>query len=87
MSYGIVYRKSRYEKLLYVPKKIIRIMAHAKRKVCFIKLICDFNILSLCSEFLLSVLSFVLDIMEIFQRNSDMHGKQKAKIQPTCAKN
>jgi hypothetical protein len=39
------------------------------------------------SEFLLSVLSFVVDIMEKFQRNSDTHGKQKAMIQRTCAKN
>lgn len=62
------------KKLLFVAKKIIRIMAHAKREVYCRELLWEFNILPLCCE-----LSFVVGIMEILQRNSDMHGKQKGK--------
>ena len=37
ISYGIVYRNSRYQKLLYASKKIIRIMAGLKMLIIYTK--------------------------------------------------
>jgi hypothetical protein len=51
----------------------IRIMAGANRRACCRELFKKFNVLSLASEFLLSLLSFVVDNMEKFQINSDIH--------------
>jgi hypothetical protein len=51
----------------------IRIMAGANRRACCRELFKKFNVLSLASEFLLSLLSSVVDNMEKFQINSDIH--------------
>jgi hypothetical protein len=48
-------------------------MAGAKRRASCRELCKKFNILPLASEFLLSLLSFVVDNMEKFQTNSDSH--------------
>jgi hypothetical protein len=54
-------------------KKTIRIMAGVKRRVSCRELFKKFNILPVESEFLLSLLSFIVDNMEKFQTNSDIH--------------
>jgi hypothetical protein len=56
-----------------IQKKIIRKMAGVKRRVFCKELFKKFNILPLASEFLLSLLSFVVDNMEKFHTNSDIH--------------
>jgi hypothetical protein len=56
-----------------IQKKIIRIMAGVKRRVCCRELVKKFNILPIAIEFLLSLLLFVVDSMEKFQTNSDIH--------------
>jgi hypothetical protein len=48
-------------------------MTGTKRKASCRELFKKFNILSLSSEFLLSLLSFVVDNIETFQTNSDIH--------------
>jgi hypothetical protein len=48
-------------------------MAGVKRRVSCREIFKKFNILQLVSEFLLSLLSFVVDNMEKFQTNSDIH--------------
>jgi hypothetical protein len=48
-------------------------MAGAKRRASFRELFKKFNILPPASEFLLSLLSFIVDNMEKFQTNSDIH--------------
>jgi hypothetical protein len=60
------------KKVFYIQKKIIRITAGTKRRAKCRDLFKKFNILPLASEFLLS-LSFVVDIIETFQTNSDIH--------------
>jgi hypothetical protein len=73
MSYGIIFwRNSTDSKRVFtIQKKII--MAGVKRRVSYRELFKKFNILPLASEFLLSLLSFVVDNMEKFQANSDIH--------------
>jgi hypothetical protein len=61
------------KKLFYIQKKIIRIMAGTKRRASCGELFKKFNILPLASEFLLSLLSFVVGNLETFQTNSDIH--------------
>jgi hypothetical protein len=48
-------------------------MIAAKRKASCREVFRKFNILPLASEFLLSLMSFVVHNMEKFQNNSDMH--------------
>jgi hypothetical protein len=48
-------------------------MAGVKKSVSCRKLFKKFNILPLASEFLLSLLSFIVDNIKKSQRNSDMH--------------
>jgi hypothetical protein len=48
-------------------------MAGVKRRVFCRELFKKFNILPFASEFLLSLLSFVVDNMEMFQTNSGIH--------------
>jgi hypothetical protein len=48
-------------------------MAGSKRRASCGELFRKFNILPLASEFLLSLLSFVVDNIEKFQINSDIH--------------
>jgi hypothetical protein len=57
----------------YIQNKIIRIMAGTKRRVSCRELFKKFNILPLASEILLSLSSFVVDNLETFQTNSDIH--------------
>jgi hypothetical protein len=75
MSYGIIFwgNSTDSEKVFYIQKRIIRIMAGAKRRAFCRELFKKFNILPLASEFLLSLLSFVVDNMEKYQTNSDIH--------------
>jgi hypothetical protein len=72
MSYGIIFwgNSTDSKKVFYIQKRIIRIMAGAKRRASCRELFKKFNILPLASEFLLSILSFVVDNMEKFQTNS-----------------
>jgi hypothetical protein len=74
MSYGtIFYRNSEDSKRVFIiQKKLIR-TAGAERRVSCRELLKKFNILPLASEFLLSVLSFVVDNMGKFQTNSCIH--------------
>jgi hypothetical protein len=60
------------KKVFYIQKRIIRIMAGAKRRASCRELFKKLNILPLASEFLLS-LSFVVDNMEKFQTNSGIY--------------
>jgi hypothetical protein len=55
------------------PKHFIRIMISIKRGVSYRELFQKFNILPLTSEFLFSLLLPVVDNMENFQANSDIH--------------
>jgi hypothetical protein len=48
-------------------------MAGVQRRVSYRDLFKKFNILPLASEFLLSLLSFIVDNMEKFQTISDIH--------------
>jgi hypothetical protein len=61
------------KKVFYIQKKIIRTMAGTKRSASCRELFNKFNFLPLASEFLLSLLSFVMDNIETFQTNSDNH--------------
>jgi hypothetical protein len=56
-----------------IQKKIIRILLGAKKRVSCRELFKKFNVLPLVSEFLWSLLSFVVGNMEKFQTNSDIH--------------
>jgi hypothetical protein len=75
MSYGIIFwgNSTDSKKVFYIQKRNIRIMAGAKRRASCKELFKKFNILPLASEFSLSLLSFVVDNMEKFQTNSDIH--------------
>ena len=53
--------------------KEIRIMARTKMKVSWRKLFMVYNMFPLASEFLHSLLILLLDNMETFQTNSDIH--------------
>jgi hypothetical protein len=64
---------NRQQKVFYIQKKIIRVMAGTKRRASCRELLKEFNILPLDSEFLLSLLSFVVNNLETFQTNSDIH--------------
>jgi hypothetical protein len=75
ISYGIIFwgNSTDSKKVFYIKKRIIRIMAGAKRRASYRELFKKFNVLPLASEFLLSLLSFVVDNMEKFQTNSAIH--------------
>jgi hypothetical protein len=75
MSYGIIFwgNSTDSKKVFYIQKKIIRIMAGTKRRASCRELFKKCNILPLVKEFLLSLLSFVVDNIEKFQTNSDIH--------------
>jgi hypothetical protein len=60
-------------KYFYIQKKIFTIMASTKRRASGRESFKKFNILPLASEFLLSLLSFVVDNVETFQTNSNIH--------------
>jgi hypothetical protein len=49
------------QKVFYVQKKIIRMMVGPKRRASCRELVKKFNILPLASQFLLSLLSYVVD--------------------------
>jgi hypothetical protein len=75
MSYGIIFwgNSTESKKVFYIQKRIIRIIAGAKRRAACRELFKKFNILPLDSEFLLSLLLFIVDNMEKFQRNLDIN--------------
>jgi hypothetical protein len=75
MSYRIIFggNSADSKKVFYTQKRIIRIMAATKRRASCRELFKKFNILPLASEFLLSLLPFVVNCMEIFHANSDIH--------------
>jgi hypothetical protein len=78
---------SRQLKSICHQKKIIRIMAGGKRRVSLWELFKKCKILLLAIEILLSLLSFVVDIMEMFQTNLDIHNvntRQHDVHQPTA---
>jgi hypothetical protein len=68
MSYGVIFRGNTTDskRVFNIQKKIIRIMAVVKRRVSCRELLKKFNILPLASEFLLSLLLFVVDNMDKF---------------------
>jgi hypothetical protein len=74
MSYGIIFCENSTDskKVFYIQKKIVRIMVGTKMRASYRELFKKFNILPLASEYLLS-LSFVVDNIEKFQTNSDIH--------------
>jgi hypothetical protein len=55
-----------------IQKKIIRMMVGIKKRVSCRELFKKFNTLPLASEFLLSLLLFIVDNMETFQTSSDI---------------
>jgi hypothetical protein len=70
MSYGIVFWGNSTDSKKYFTskrKKIVRIMAGTKMRSSCREMFKKFNILPLTSEFLLSLLSFVVDKIETFQ--------------------
>jgi hypothetical protein len=73
MSYGVIFwgNSSDSTRVFNTQKKIIRIMAGVKERVSCRELFKKFNILPLASEFLLSLLSLIVDNMEEFQTNSE----------------
>jgi hypothetical protein len=75
MSYGnIFWGNSTDSKKYFTSKKeIIRIMAGTKRIVSCGEFFKKFNIIPLACKFLPSLLSFVVDNIETFQINSDIH--------------
>jgi hypothetical protein len=75
MPYGIIFRGNSTDskKVFYIQKKIIRIMAGTKRRSSCRELFKKFNILPLVGKFLLSLSSFVMDNIEKFKTNSDIH--------------
>jgi hypothetical protein len=75
MSYGIIFwgNSTDSKKVFYIQKKINRIMAGTKRRASCRELFKKFILLPPASEFLLSLLSFVVDNIETFQTNSDIH--------------
>jgi hypothetical protein len=77
MSYGIIFwgNSTDSKKVFYIQKRIVRIMAGAKRRASCRELFRKCNILPLASEFLLSLSSFVVDNMEKFLTNSDIHSR------------
>jgi hypothetical protein len=74
MSYGVIFygNTTDSKRVFIIQNKIIRIMAGVKRRVPCRELFKKFNILPLASEFLLSLLSFIVDNMK-FQTDSDIH--------------
>jgi hypothetical protein len=75
LSYGLIFRgnSTGSNKVFYIQKKIIRIMAGVKSGVSCRKLFRKFNMLPLASEFILCLLSFVVENLDKFQRNTDVH--------------
>jgi hypothetical protein len=74
MSYGVIFwgNLTDSKRVFIIQKKIIRIMAGVKRRVSCRELFEIFSIHTLASEFLLTLLSFVVDDMEKSQTNSDI---------------
>jgi hypothetical protein len=60
-------------KVFYIQKKIIRIVVGVKSSLSCRKLFWKFNMLPLASEFILCLLSFVVENFDRFQRNTDVH--------------
>jgi hypothetical protein len=75
ISYGVIFwgNSTDSKRVFIIQKKIIRIMAGVKRIISCRELFKKFSILPLVSEFLLSLLSFVVNNMGKFQTNSDIH--------------
>jgi hypothetical protein len=86
MPCGIIFwvNSTDSKKVFYIQKKIIRIMAGTKRRASCRELFKKLDILLLASEFLLSLLSFVVDNIETFQTNSDIHEVQDTDITFLC---
>jgi hypothetical protein len=74
MSYGIILggNSTDGKNVFYIQKKIITIMASVKRRASHEELFTKINIFPLASKFLLSILSFVVN-MQKFQTNLDIH--------------
>jgi hypothetical protein len=65
------------ERAFIILKNTIRVMAGFKRRVSCWEIFKKFNILALVSQFLLSLLSFIVDNGQKFQTNSDIHSINK----------
>jgi hypothetical protein len=66
-------KSNRQQESIYCKKKTIIVVAGVKRIVFCRELFKKLNILPFASEYLLSLLSFVVDNMEKFQTNSDIN--------------
>jgi hypothetical protein len=74
MSCGVIWGNSiEIKKCFNIQQKIIMIIAGSKKSIYCRALFKKINILPLTSKFLLSLLSFIVDNTEKFQRNSDFH--------------
>jgi hypothetical protein len=75
LSYGLISwgNSTDSNKVFYIQNKIIRIMTGIKSRVSCRKLFWKFNILPLESEFILCLLSFVVENLDRFKRNTDVH--------------
>jgi hypothetical protein len=73
--YGIILGgySTNSKKVFYIQKRIIRIIVAAIRRASCRESFKKFGILPLVNEFLLSLLSYVVDNMKEFQTNSDIH--------------
>jgi hypothetical protein len=71
MSCGIIFwgNSTDSKKVFYIQNKIIRIMAGTKGRASCRELFKKFNILLIASEFLLSLLSFVVDNRNISNKH------------------
>jgi hypothetical protein len=74
MLYGIIFwgNSTDSKQVFYIQKKIIRIMASTKRRDSCREFFKKFNILPLASEFLLSLLSLLVDNIEKCKIKSDI---------------
>jgi hypothetical protein len=71
LSYGLIFWRNLTDsnKVFYIQKKIIKIMAGVSCRKLFWK----FNVLPLASEFIFCLLSFVVENLDKFQGNTDVH--------------
>jgi hypothetical protein len=75
LSYELIFwgNSTDSNKIFIIQKKIIRIMAGVKSRASCRTLFQKFNILPLASEFIFCLLSFVVEHLDKFQRNTDVH--------------
>jgi len=75
INYGIIFwsNSSNSGKIVTVQKNIIRIMAGAQRRTLCRNLFTQLEILPVPHQYVLSLMSFIINNQEIFQTNSSIH--------------